>query len=100
MSQLPCWHCLLGTDPFGCVIFSRLIFGARPALLVGFVASFVGCFVGLVLGVRSAYFGGYIDLVSQRFLDIFMSFPIIILALAMVAKIGRESCRERVCQDV
>src|SRR3546814_12569517 len=88
MAQPPSWQFLLGTDQFGRDIFSRIIYGARTALLVGFVASFVGCFVGLVLGVGSAYFGGYIDLVFQRFLDIFMSFPIIILALAMVAIFG------------
>lgn len=88
MSEAPSWQFLLGTDQFGRDIFSRIIYGARTALLVGFVASFVGCFIGLVLGVGSAYFGGYIDLIFQRFLDIFMSFPIIILALAMVAIFG------------
>ncbi len=88
MSEPPSWQFLLGTDQFGRDIFSRIVYGARTALLVGFVASFVGCFIGLVLGVGSAYFGGYVDLIFQRFLDIFMSFPIIILALAMVAIFG------------
>src|SRR3546814_20105767 len=90
MSQPPSWQFLLGTDQFGRDIFSRIIYGARTALLVGFVASFVGCFVGLVLGVGSAYFGGYIDLAFERFLDISMSFPIIILALAMVENFGTD----------
>lgn len=88
MEEPPGLEYLFGTDQFGRDIFSRIIYGARTALLVGFTASFVGCFIGLVLGVGSAYFGGYIDLVFQRFLDIFMSFPIIILALAMVAIFG------------
>jgi peptide/nickel transport system permease protein len=88
MSQPPSWEFLLGTDQYGRDIFSRIIYGARTALLVGFVASFVGCFIGLVLGVASAYFSGYFDLIFQRFLDVFMSFPIIILALAMVAIFG------------
>jgi len=88
MEEPPSLRFLLGTDQFGRDIFSRIVHGARTALLVGFTASFVGSFIGLVLGVGSAYFGGYVDLVFQRFLDIFMSFPIIILALAMVAIFG------------
>jgi peptide/nickel transport system permease protein len=57
-------------------------------VFVGFVASIVGAGIGLVLGVGSAYFGGKIDLVFQRVMDIFMSFPLIIMALAMVAIFG------------
>ena len=67
---------------------SRMIYGARTALLVGFVASFVGAFVGLVLGVGSAYFGGYVDLIFQRVMDVFMAFPLVIMALAIVSIFG------------
>ncbi|HEY1361179.1 MAG TPA: ABC transporter permease [Xanthobacteraceae bacterium] len=77
-----------GTDQFGRDVLSRLIYGARTALLVGFVSSFVGALVGLVLGVASAYFGGRVDLIFQRILDVFMAFPLIILALAMIAIFG------------
>ncbi len=78
----------LGTDQFGRDILTRLIYGARTALLVGFVAAFVGAFSGLVLGVASAYYGGKVDLILQRIMDVFMAFPLIILALAVVATLG------------
>lgn len=79
---------ILGTDQFGRDIFTRILYGARTALFVGFVAAAVGSISGLVLGVGSAYFGGIIDLVLQRIMDVFMAFPLIILALAVVAILG------------
>lgn len=84
----PGWDFLLGTDQFGRDILTRLIYGARTALFVGFVASFIGAFAGLVLGVMSAYFGGTFDLVFQRVMDVFMAFPLIIMALAIVSIFG------------
>ena len=78
----------LGTDQMGRDIWTRIVYGARTALLVGFTAAFVGATVGLVLGVGSAYFGGAIDLVFQRVMDVFMAFPLIIMALAVVAIFG------------
>ena len=88
MLEAPDWTHLLGTDQFGRDLLSRIVYGARTALLVGFVSSFVGCFLGLVLGVTSAYFGGRFDLLFQRVMDVFMAFPLIILALAVVAIFG------------
>jgi len=78
----------LGTDQFGRDILSRIIHGARTALLIGFISSFVGATTGLVLGVASAYFGGLFDLILQRVMDILMAFPLIILALAMISILG------------
>ena len=77
-----------GTDQFGRDVFSRIVYGARTALLVGFAASFIGATIGLVLGVASAYFAGRIDLIFQRVLDVFMAFPLIIMALAVISIFG------------
>ncbi len=84
----PDWSFWLGTDQFGRDMMSRLIYGARTALFVGFTSAFIGAFTGLVLGVGSAYFGGKVDLIFQRIMDVFMAFPLIIMALAVVAIFG------------
>jgi len=78
----------LGTDAFGRDVLSRIIYGSRTALLVGFAASFMGATLGALVGVASAYFGGRIDLIIQRVVDVFLSFPLIILALAVVSILG------------
>jgi peptide/nickel transport system permease protein len=84
----PSLQFLLGADDFGRDIFSRIIFGARTALIVGFVCAVIGATSGLVLGVASAYFGGWFDLILQRVMDVFMAFPLIIMALAVVTVLG------------
>jgi peptide/nickel transport system permease protein len=88
MLQPPSLQFLLGTDDFGRDIFSRIIYGSRTALFIGFVAAFVGATAGLVLGVASAFYGGWFDLVLQRIMDVVMAFPLIIMALAVVAVLG------------
>ena len=79
-----------GTDQFGRDLLSRCIYGARTALLIGFVAAFSGATTGLVIGVASAYFGGAVDLIIQRIIDVFIAFPVIIIALTVVAVFGSE----------
>jgi peptide/nickel transport system permease protein len=81
---------VLGTDQFGRDLLSRMIFGARTALFIGCIAAFTGATTGLVLGVASAYFGGRIDLIFQRVMDVFIAFPTIIIALTIVAVFGSE----------
>ncbi|HZA02134.1 MAG TPA: ABC transporter permease [Hyphomicrobiaceae bacterium] len=76
---------LLGTDQFGRDVYTRIVYGARTAMLVGFVSAFVGATLGLMLGVASAYSGGRFDLLFQRMMDVLMAFPLIILALAVVS---------------
>jgi peptide/nickel transport system permease protein len=80
----------LGTDAFGRDVLARLVYGSRTALIVGFGSAFVGATLGAILGVGSAYFGGRVDLYLQRVMDVFISFPLIILALAMVAILGNN----------
>src|SRR4051812_42774163 len=70
MTEAPSWAHLMGTDQFGRDPLSRIVFGARTGLIVGFSCAIVGGLVGLVLGVASAYFGGWIDLVMQRVMDV------------------------------
>ena len=88
MMEAPSWAHPLGTDQFGRDLLSRIIFGARTAMIVGLSSALVGGTVGLVLGVGSAYFGGKTDLILQRVSDVLMAFPLIIMALAVVAIFG------------
>jgi peptide/nickel transport system permease protein len=74
-----------GTDPFGRDILSRLIYGARTALIIGVSAAFLGCSGGAILGATSAYFGNGVDNAIQRLVDILLSFPLIVLAMVVVA---------------
>ena len=67
----------------------RLIFGARTALIIGLSSAFLGCTVGAIIGAASAYFGGRIDNAIQRCIDLMLSFPLIVLALVVVAVLGR-----------
>jgi len=88
MLEAPSWAHPLGTDQFGRDLLSRIIYGARTAMIVGLSSALVGGVAGLVLGVGSAYFGGKTDLLLQRVFDVLMAFPLIIMALAVVAIFG------------
>jgi peptide/nickel transport system permease protein len=88
MLQAPSSIHWFGTDSFGRDVFTRIIYGSRTALWIGFASAFLGATLGALIGVTSAYFGGKIDLVLQRFMDLLLSFPLIILALVVVSLLG------------
>ncbi len=77
-----------GTDSYGRDVLTRILYGARTALWIGFASAFLGATVGAIIGVGSAYFGGRIDLALQRLMDLLLSFPLIILALVVVSVLG------------
>jgi peptide/nickel transport system permease protein len=77
-----------GTDEFGRDLLTRIMYGARIALFVGFTASFSGCTIGALLGVLSAYLGGKVDLLLERLMDVLLAFPQLILALAVASILG------------
>jgi len=79
---------LLGTDHLGRDFLSRLIYGTRVSMIVGFFAVFLTGSVGLFVGLISGYFGGKIDFVLMRMVDLVLSFPFILLALATIAIVG------------
>ena len=79
---------LLGTDKLGRDILSRMIYGARVSLTVSLIAIVVGGLIGTSLGLMSGYFGGKVDAVLMRLVDISLSLPTILLALVLVAAVG------------
>lgn len=81
---------MFGTDEYGRDIFSRLIYGTRLSLFVGFGAVFISFIVGLVLGFIAGYFGGLVDTIINRIADIFLSFPTIFLIILIVGLFGNS----------
>ena len=79
----------LGTDNFGRDILSRIIYGARISLTVGLVAVFIGVLLGMTAGVAAGFLGGWVDNVIMRIVDIMFSLPSILLAIVIVAILGR-----------
>lgn len=79
---------ILGTDDYGRDIFSRLLYGGRTSVLTGLSVAVVSAAVGVTLGCISGYFGGWLDNVIMRFTDIMMSFPFLIIAIAIMAALG------------
>lgn len=79
---------LLGTDRIGRDILSRIIYGGRVSLLIGFVAVGSGTLFGSAIGILSGFVGGWLDLTIQRLMDVLMSIPALLLALVIVASFG------------
>jgi peptide/nickel transport system permease protein len=79
---------LLGTDHLGRDILARIIYGARPALLVGAAAVMISGVLGMITGLLAGYFGGRVDDVLMRLADIQLAFPFILLAIAVIGVLG------------
>ena len=86
--QLPSWEHLFGTDELGRDIFTRIAMGTRISLLVGIVSVTVSAVGGIILGSLAGYYGGKVDTLIMRFVDIWMAIPSLLLNITIVAVLG------------
>ena len=78
----------LGCDNLGQCIFSRIIYGSRLSLIIGFASRFLALIIGLAVGLTAGYFGGWIDWVLMRIVDMFLAFPSLLISLAISMIMG------------
>ena len=86
--QWPNAQHIMGTDNFGRDIFSRIIYGARTSIQVGFIAVAFSCITGCLLGAIAGFYGGWVDNVIMRLMDILMAVPSTLLAISIAAALG------------
>jgi peptide/nickel transport system permease protein len=86
--QPPSWSHLFGTDQYGRDVFTRVLYGTRISLLVGFIAVGIAVVAGTAMGLVSGFYGRWVDTTIMRFVDIMLAFPGILLALALVSILG------------
>ncbi len=79
---------ILGTDVFGHDIFTQLVYGTQNELAVGLTAAFIAVGIGTLIGLMAGYFGGIVDSILMRFTDIFLTLPILVIALLLAAVLG------------
>jgi peptide/nickel transport system permease protein len=84
----PSFSHLLGTDDVGRDIFSRIVYGARVSIIVGFGTIFISTLVAGFIGVSAGYFGGWVDLLMQRLVDVWLAFPALLLLIVFAAVFG------------
>ncbi|MBP3914355.1 MAG: ABC transporter permease, partial [Lachnospiraceae bacterium] len=80
---------LFGTDELGRDVFSRILYGARVSLVIGIFPSMISLLIGIFFGLIAGYFGGWIDYVIMRVADVMLSFPSLLLAMALMYTLGR-----------
>lgn len=78
----------LGCDNLGRCIFSRIVYGARLSLLIGFASRLLALFIGLIVGLTAGYFGGWLDWFLMRIVDMFLAFPSLLLSIAISMFMG------------
>ena len=89
-SQAPSMKHFMGTDNLGRDIFARVLWGTRASLLVGVFSAGLSCVIGIVFGALAGYYGGWIDDVLSRFIDVILSMPIFFLLILVVALFGND----------
>lgn len=88
INRMPSWENWLGTDQFGRDVLSRMIYGSRNSLIFGLVSPFSAALIGTTLGVIAGYFGGIVDRVISRVVDLLLAFPELLLAIMIAAVLG------------
>lgn len=86
--QVPGADHKFGTDQYGRDLMTRIFYGTRISLVVGFVSVFFSMIIGVFVGLLAGYYGGWVDNLIGRIIDVFLSFPVLLLSIALVAVMG------------
>ena len=87
--QGPSWSNLLGTDQFGRDVLTRILYGMRIDLEIGILATAYTMLIGVAVGAITGFFGGWVDSIFMRFLDMLIAFPRLVLTIAVIAMLGQ-----------